>query len=183
MAAAAAAGRSPAAMWGETRNNHGPVNKYRQTRPKHHPWEDAFTVSLFSGECLWLELSAGADHRAGRVEHDLRGAHAQLSLVNVNDHQCLLAEKSSVCPGMCWVRPGSQTPSCHVPYEAADYMLINPSPASFPHCLPLENSFGIPVFQMAASLYTRPCFPSSNSFSHISLDSFLTSYWVITPVT
>lgn len=55
-------------------------------------------------------LSAGADHRAGRVEHDPGGARAQLSLVNVNDHQCLLAGKPSVCPGMCWVRPGSQTP-------------------------------------------------------------------------
>lgn len=83
-AAAADADRPRAAILGKTRNNHGLINKYRQTGPNHHPWEDAFTEQR--------ELTAGADYGAGRAGHDPRGTHTQLCLVNVNNHQYLLAE-------------------------------------------------------------------------------------------
>lgn len=43
MAVAADVDRPHAAIWGEARNNHGLINKYRQIDPNHHPWEGAFT--------------------------------------------------------------------------------------------------------------------------------------------
>lgn len=61
MADAANIDRSHAAIWGEARNNHGLINKYRQIDPNHHHWEDAFTewprvvvkVTVDSWSRLW----------------------------------------------------------------------------------------------------------------------------------
>lgn len=74
VAAAADADRPHAAILGKTRNNHGLINKYRQTGPNHHPWEDAFTERPHSGVSHCGE-SSQLEHTTGQAELDMSSAH------------------------------------------------------------------------------------------------------------
>lgn len=69
-AAAADADRPRAAILGKTRNNHGLINKYRQTGPNHHPWEDAFTEQPRSGVSHCGE-SSQLEQTTGQAELDM----------------------------------------------------------------------------------------------------------------